>query len=104
MNEKTEVILMKKDGAVVAIDRSLYEAHVLKGFYLVGIGELDGDGSVVQTAKVIETPAHVLETTDHVLMTIPNFYEPLPAAAPEALPAATIEEDPTAEKTPAKKK
>jgi hypothetical protein len=102
MAEKTVVILMKKDGVQIAIDRSLYEAHVLKGWYFVGTGELDGDGNVVQTAKVIETPGHVLETSDHVLMKMPNFDEP--PAVPEVLPASIIEEDPAAVKAPAKKK
>jgi hypothetical protein len=100
MSAKTEVVLMKKHGEVIAIDPAMYEAHVLQGWYLFGMGVIDGDGNVEQTGKVIETPAHVLETSDHVLKTIPDFSQ---KPAEVILPAAIIEEG-TAAKPVAKAK
>ena len=101
MSAKTEVVLMKKHGEVIAIDPAMYEAHVLQGWYLFGTGVIDGYGNVEQTGKVIETPAHVLETSDHVLKTIPDFSQ---KPAEVVLPAAIIEEGLAAEKAPTKRK
>lgn len=71
MAKKLEYILMQKGDEKVAVDKSLINDHELLGWNVVGICEVGDDDSVLETGKVIGTPAHTIVDADGFLRVIP---------------------------------
>lgn len=71
MNTKLEYALMQKGDEKVAIDKSLINDHELQGWTVVGTCEVDSNDVVIETGKVINTPAHTILDADGFLKVIP---------------------------------
>lgn len=82
MAEKLEYALMQKGDEKVAVDKSLINDHELLGWNVVGICEVGDDDSVLETGKVVGTPAHTIVTSDGFLKVLPiQVDNPSPLAA-----------------------
>jgi hypothetical protein len=69
------------------VEPSTVEARKLAGWHVIGTAELDSDGNVVQTGKVIETPAHTIVTTDGFLKILPVYVAPAEQVVPPVVKA-----------------
>lgn len=95
MEKKPEFALMKKGIEEKAVAPADVSAHLLDGWNVVGMAEVDADGKIVaETGRIIETPAHTIETADHFLKAIPKFEDlPPEPIVPEVIaPVAKVPE------------
>lgn len=85
--ETVELVWVEKDGMRTEVHPTTVESHKLAGWKVVGTVE-KVDGKVVETGKVIETPAHTVETSDGFLKTLPKVDETLPEKPAEKIKPA----------------
>lgn len=90
MAEKLEYALMRKGDEKVAVDKSLINDHELLGWSVIGTCEVGDDDSVLETGKVINTPAHTILDANGFLKVIPIQVDN-PAPAPAVGPVIRVE-------------